>query len=802
MNLINHKRHFQKIILVVLLLCTVGCNDKDEKGQFLEKGVELFDQGEFKQAELEIKNAIQENPDTAEAYYYMALLNEKGRKFKAMRENLIESVKLNPDNIKVRLKLGKVYLLFNQLDLSLKEVESVLTKDSEQFDALTLKAAILAKQNKEIDALAIIDDVLQKKADHIEAISLKTALLIKKKSFDEALSTLNPAIEKFEKNISLHLLKIQIDSKRNDVDAVISGYKKIIELKPDNIRIKYSLAKVYLNVNKRQEAEELLRTLVEKNPDLVEVKLKLLDFLYTVDEGEALKQLDVFVEKNKNDHSEVMIFSKFLIGKKNINKARELLNSVISDADVSDADSEAAQIILSRLDINDKNYKSGLKYIEAILKKNPNHLGAKFLKAEVLISDKNYADASQILEKILWQKPNMDQALSLLGKINIINGDIDKAHINFKDALKINPGNMPALNFMVARAMDEGHTDYALKLLKKASQLVPGQLVILDKLVKLNIAEKNWDDANKYINRIQQKKKGRLLAHYLRGKLLQKQNKFEEAIRVYKDVLKYAPRINDALVAMTACYQELNQQAQLLEFLDVFIDKHPDVFSGFLQKSRLLSSDKHYSEAIELLNAAVNNKGINNMPLYIELARLYGLLDKNEEEFSAYSKGLKVNSQDTNLLMLMAAYYEKNNEFEKAIKQYEKILLINPHNKEAKNNFASILLDHYGETKDVEKAVQLSESFKQLKQPYFLDTYGWAQFKQGNKELALSIFEEVIILAPEVPVFRYHLAVAYYEMSDTMAAASELRQAIRNGKGKEFPEKVLIEKLLAQIKNK
>jgi Flp pilus assembly protein TadD len=177
-------------------------------------------------------------------------------------------------------------------------------------------------------------------------------------------------------------------------------------------------------------------------------------------------------------------------------------------------------------------------------------------------------------------------------------------------------------------------------------------------------------------------------------------------------------------------------------------------------------------------------------------------LDKKEEEFSAYSEALKVNSQDTNLLLLLAAYHEKNNEFDNAIEQYEKILFINPHNKEAKNNFASILLDHYGETKDVDKAVQLSESFKQLKQPYFLDTYGWAQLKLGNKELALSIFEEVIILAPEVPVFRYHLAVAYYGMSDTMTAALELRQALRNGKGKAFPEKVLIEKLLAQIKNK
>lgn len=793
----------KKKFLFVLLLCVVACSDKQEEGQFLEKGVELFDQGEFKQAELEFKNAIQESPDTAEAYYYMALLNEKGRKYKAMRENLIESVKLNPEDTKVRLKLAKVYLLFNQLDKASNEIESVLTKDAEQLDALTIKAAILSKQKNDIDALAIIDAVLEKNADHIEAVSLKTALLIRKKSFDEALSTLAPALEKFKENISLHLLKIQLDSKRNDIDAVISGYKKLIELKPDNIRIKYSLAKVFLNVNKRQEAEELLRTLVEKNPDLLDAKLKLLDFLYTVDdEVNALKQLEVFIKNSKNNAPDIMIFSKFLIGKKNVNKAKELLKAVVSGKSTTDAHSETAQLMLARLDVNAKNYSSGLEYIEKILYKNPNNLAAKFLKAKVLMSDENYAEASKILEKILWQKPDMDQVISLLGKIHTINGDIDKAHNNFKDALKINPGNMPALNFMVARAMSEGHADYAIELLERASAFLPGQLVILDKLVKLNVAAQNWDSANRYINRIQQQKKGKILAHYLKGRLLQKQNKFEEAILVYKDILKYAPWINDALIAMIACHLELNQKTQMMKYLDAFTSKHPNVFSGFLQKSKLLSSDKYYSKAIELLSSAVNNEGLYSIPLYVELARLYAILDNKDAEFNAYSEGLKVNSQDTNLLLLLASYYEKNKEFDKAVEQYEKILLINSHHNEAKNNLASILLDHYGEDKDVEKAVQLSKSFKQSKQPYFLDTYGWAQLKKGNQELALSAFEEVVILAPKVPVFRYHLAVTYYNMSDTMTAASELRQAIRNGKGKAFPEKVLIEKLLAKIKNK
>ncbi|MFK5951109.1 MAG: tetratricopeptide repeat protein, partial [Methylococcales bacterium] len=208
------KKISSTLIIIALCLNILACEER-KKGQYLEHGIALFDQGKYKESELEIKSAIQEDPSLAEPYYYLALLDEKGKKYKAMKANLLEAVKLNPEKNKVKLKLSKVLLLFNDLDGATKQIEEILAKDPEQLEAQAVKASILMRQQKNDEALVIIDNILKKDSEHIDALSLKVVMLIKKKSFDQALALLTPALLKDSENISLHLLKIQIDSQKN-----------------------------------------------------------------------------------------------------------------------------------------------------------------------------------------------------------------------------------------------------------------------------------------------------------------------------------------------------------------------------------------------------------------------------------------------------------------------------------------------------------------------------------------------------------------------------------------------------------
>ena len=97
--------------------------------------------------------------------------------------------------------------------------------------------------------------------------------------------------------------------------------------------------------------------------------------------------------------------------------------------------------------------------------------------------------------------------------------------------------------------------------------------------------------------------------------------------------------------------------------------------------------------------------------------------------------------------------------------------------------------------------MKLVERFKMYDQPYFLDTYAWAQFKSGRVNEALTILQSVIVSAPSVPVFRYHLAQVYQAQGNVSNAVSELRQTIELAKVTDFDQLSSAAALLKKLLN-
>ena len=787
-----------KLLVVFCFVITACASEEVSKGEYLKKGISFFEQGQYKKSELEIKNAIQEDPNIAEAYFYLALVDEKNKKFKAMRKNLLEAVRLDPDSEAAQLKLGKVFLLFNELDEALKQVDILLTKNPEQLDALSLKASIFLRQEKNDEALKLVDQVLQKDAGHIDAVSLKTLVLMKNKAFDEALALLTPVLKNNENNISLHVLKMQLDSQKGDVDMLVADYEKLVELGPDDIKVKVALANIYLKANKVKQGEDLLRSLQQSHQGVVETELALLNYLYSVDSEDGLNQLDIFVKNNKENITSLTIYSKWLLSKNELSRGKKLLNSIISQNDEKARDE--ARLILAKLEISQKSFDKALEYIDSVERDNPSNQNAKLLKAQVLFATEKFSDAKIVVETILWQKPDMDQALSLLGSIYLVQGELDKAYANYKEALKISPKNLAALSYIVRKEVREEHVDYAIELLERTLKYLPSQLNVLTQLIELYGNKKEWDKVDKYIERVSTHKNGDVLSAYLSAKALYKKDECAKAVVAYAELLEKSPWVKDALIDMAQCYSVLKQEAKMDNYLNGFIKKHPNMIATYLLKSQMMMRSKQYKDAISFIRHALKNNSLDAGQLNARLGRLYAIVGDKNAEYTAYVDGLKSAPNNTGLLMQLAAYYEQGKVFDKAVEQYKKILLINSRHNVAKNNLATIYLDHYGDAEHVKNALQLSDVFKQSLNPYFLDTYGWAQLKNGDMDIAMTVFKKVIVIASNTPVFRYHLAVGYYQLGDKLAAISELKQAIHLGKGKAFPERKVTEELLAELK--
>jgi tetratricopeptide (TPR) repeat protein len=129
--------------------------------------------------------------------------------------------------------------------------------------------------------------------------------------------------------------------------------------------------------------------------------------------------------------------------------------------------------------------------------------------------------------------------------------------------------------------------------------------------------------------------------------------------------------------------------------------------------------------------------------------------------------------------MNLALVVERQEDFDRAINLYENLLRVNPDHILAKNNLASLLIDHREDQASHDRARKIASGFEDSKLPQFRDTYAWSSVKSGvYLQEAVQILKKIVKENEAVGVYHYHLGEAYRKTGDTNNAQSSLRKAI------------------------
>jgi tetratricopeptide (TPR) repeat protein len=802
--MINFHHNNKKIIVISIfssLLLLDGCDKEDDSKKHLQKGVEYLNKGEYEKAKLEIKSSSQSGKDTAETYYYMALLDEKNRHFREMKENLLKTVELAPDYTDARLKLGKVQLLFGETDAAMQQAEFILKNSGQNLDALLLKASVLIRQKKQPEALAIIDNVLKEKPYHTDALSLKALIYMENEDFTNALALIDAAKKSDVNNIGLDFFKIQLDAKANNIDAVMADYKKLVASHPENQEFKITLAKIYVQTGKTKEAEELLQGLIESEPNNVQLKLLLLDFLSATAKERVDLQFQQFTERHKDQPRMLLDLANWMIARRNFKSAETALNRVI-ELEENSIVGLSAKTLLAKMAFDNRDFEKSEKIVKEILKANSSYDDAKVLQARLLLVNEQYDDAIALLNKVIWSKGDSEEANLLLGQTFLIKGDQKQADKYFLSVLEANPANLQALTYLYDKAMKAKDVKSGKNMVEKALSVRPDDIVFLEKLANINLAEQDWDGAKATIQKITNSPNplANDVASYLLAQVLQGQGNYAKAVEIYKELLTKFPENSDALGNMARCYEKLNKRTEMIAFLDTLLAKNPKNISAGILQSDLFLMDKQFNKGTLLLSNLIKEN--SRIPqLYISLANIkLAQNDNNEDVIAIYQNGLKQNPGNIKLSLSLASLYEVQGKYDYAVSTYEALLNNNPGLDIATNNLATVLSEHYTDIDKLKKAVDLTEKFKDSAQPYYKDTYAWALIKLGNINEGLKVLSQIIATSPDIPVFRYHLGVAYYKNGNNSLAINEIKQALElANKTNYFSDKKQAEKLLEEI---
>lgn len=788
------------LLFIVCFMVLYGCGDSSERAkEYLESARSYYEQENYTKAKLEFKNALQIDDKLADAYYHLALIEDREKNWKIMYGYLVKTIQYEPDNYDARLMLSRLYLMVGQMEKANEEADFVLKHRVDDPDAMALKGAILLKQGDYSSALAETEKVLAINPGHIDAVNLQVIVYIAQEEYEIAEAKVNKALESKPEDMGLNFLKLQIHTKSNNIAAVEQDYKYLVKHFPSNFKISYEFAKFYASNQRSEDAIEIFQNLVDSHPDQITPKVAFVNFLLLNDKVKAEKLLNQYITEYPAEIELYFKRAELLVQNSQFEKAKETLNWIVEHKKKKEQELRA-KLLLAKLAIQSGENSKASTIVKELLAVDEKHLPALLLKARINLINGSYDEAITDLRGILRDFSESDETMVLLAQAFLKKNSIELAGQNFRKALEINPSNFNAVMPVVSQMIKSKDVIRAEKVLVKALKYNPEHAGALQALAEVKLLRKDWLGTQEVADLIATHPKGMGFSKYLSGKISQGQNLYSDAIEKYEQALSDSPTLSDALKSMMVSYEALKQRDKMFVYLDEFMQKNPRDTYPLILKSQLYSIGNEWNKAL-----AVLDKGVEQWPdapqIYEEMARVYTKKNEQKKAKETYKKGLEKVPDNVRLRIYLASLYEAEKDYDNAKQHYEVLIDKRPDIDLAINNLVSLLLDHYPTKENLERAVDLSKRFEKSDKTYYLDTYGWALLHNGEFKQAIGIFKKLVRKNPDVAVFKYHLGLGYYKTNKNEKALKVLEQALEVGaKQKHFVEKEQVEALLEELK--
>lgn len=770
-NVVND---LSRVITLCAAIALTGCAEENPQ-QFIKEGKSLVEKGDVESARVQFKNALQINPQLAEAYYGLALLDEKAKDFKSMRRNLLDTVRLDPKHVDAQVKLG--FLQINEIEKAKEQVVIAFELAPEDNNAILLDGQIHLLDKDYEGALSRASRVLADDPLMVEAIWLEAYVFLEEKRYDDALASLARGLDVQPDNLELGLLKIKLYKAQKKYDEVNRTYEELVELHPEDKVLGYARLEVLARTAKEAEpVEKALRDALAKDPSDMTLKLTLVDMLERSNVDQAEKQLKEFIQDSPEDTTLKGRLAGLYIGYKKYSQAEELLKQIV-DKDPIGKEGLIAKVRLSELSLQQKDKATAEKLLGEVLTVDNANSDALLLRSSLRLAAKDYDGAVSDLRIVLRDKPDSGQAMVGMGQAYSLKGEPEVAESHWRKALEVNPSNMGALMPLVAARMKRGDAERAEDLLVKAIKSNATNPVLTEMLVKVRVSKKDWAGAQAAVNELEKQPKNRLVAQMLTGMLLDTQGLYLKAIDVYKAVLLEKPDMGSALLAISRSYKVAKLPEEYIVFLKSYLEKN----SGSIHVSNLLAqayaAEKKWDQAEKVLQQTLKLE-----PKSTTAYRLLGAVllsqGRSSDAEAVYQQGLGVMPDNPELMLALAKYFKEVKAYDEAIESYEKMLTKYPNADEAANDLADLLVSTSDDPVNLNRAKELVERFKDSQQPYALDTYGWVMYKTGGAEKAVPILEEAVLAVPDNAVIRYHLGEALYAVGDYSASKLELEKSL------------------------
>ena len=768
------------IVATAILSLLVACASPAEKAAaYVAKAQKLYDAGDYEQAGLEARNAVQVEPKNAKARYLMALLAEQKKDFKGLFNGLLVAVDGDPSNIEARLKLAMVFIAIGDWASATEQSDALLKLAPEDARVVLMKARVDLQNGNLSAGRAGLEKSMQLDPSDSDPVLVLGALEAKD-DLDRGLAILDAGIARMpaEKTKALREQRVLLLAQGKRIKEVEEGLQALMRDYPDESSYPGQLARLYAGQGRLDDADKVYLRLIELDPTDASRRIAYVSFLVGQQQFEkAATFLQASIAAYPHEDSLRLTLGNLYEANVRLDEAKAAYQA-LADHSPKSADGIKGRVRIAVIESTQKNAAAAKKVIDELLVDIPDEPTALLLRAGSRLKDGKADEAIADLRIATRKEPENITALLLLAEAQQSKNELAVAKDIYRQVLKIRPDSAVALRELVKLSVAGQEYADAEQMLSERLKARPDDVAASRALVDLLLSQGKKDQAAAEAQRMAALPSQGGLGELSMGRVLAEQRDYDAAAEAFRKAMATGggndPLAIEGLVRALNAAGKREEALVLLNQLKAGAGKDNAAFSDLLLAD-IYGQSGDRAEAVKALESAIKARP-EIADGYLQLGKLYA--NDSAAQIRIYQRGMKALPGNPYIGLPLAVALEEAGQYEAMISSLESLYKDNPGIPQVTNNLAMAILDHRSDVASYQRAMELARKIESSNDPLMLDTVGWAYYRTGEFAQAASILERVVAKDDRVPVYHYHLGMAYLAMGNPVGAQQQLEQSV------------------------
>lgn len=438
-----------------------------------------------------------------------------------------------------------------------------------------------------------------------------------------------------------------------------------------------------------------------------------------------------------------------------------------------------AYVQLGDLYMLKKEEEKAAEYYQNAFKLDPSNEKVASILLGILMKANKPEEAIIVLNRLIEKRPDLPLARYYKAKVLMDMDKLEEAEPILVDLIESDAGIPNVYNDLLNIYEYKGRYQEAKELLSQMLQENQNDFRLRERYINLCIKTKDYAAIEEQLKYLKQNATKSPNSKKLLGSIYIQTKRYKEAIDVFNDLLNEDPSDDRLRFLLGLSYEGIGDREKALEVFLSFAEESEFYNNAIFEASRLLATQKKYSQAIKVLQD--NSNRLNRDPQFYVLL---SFITEKKEGIDAAKKVIKTGLEklegNEELLYRLGILYDKANQKSKAIEIMRKILEKNKDHADALNYIGYTYAD---EGRNLKEALQMIKRALRLKpgSGYIIDSLGWVYFRLGDLEKAQRYLLQALELEPHDPTIHEHVAELYERLGQKQKALRHYKKSLELG---------------------